>query len=415
MFKRIDNKGERKAKMKAWQQLTFKSGLNLKNRLVKAATSETLGDSSANPTPQLINLYRKWSEGGIGMIISGNVMVDRTARGEVGNVVVDDQTNLNLLKKWAAAGKSNNSHMLLQLNHPGRQAPKTLNPHPVAPSSVALKGDNAFGFNPPRALTLPEIKEIIAAFGRAAQLAEQAGFSGVEIHAAHGYLLNQFLSPAANKRTDAYGGSLENRMRIVLQIYDRIRSLTSSSFTVGIKINSSDFTPDGFTVEDSLAVMKALDKRGIDFIEISGGSYEQLKMMGTGKGAMFIKYSKTAKKEVTAPIIVTGGFRTAEGIEQALASNATDLVGLARPIVLNPTLPNDLGNNRFSKVVVPHFSTGWSQLDKKVGSIVGLAYYEEQMDRLTKGKEIKQPRTAWPILAYAFRKQGLGALMPRRG
>lgn len=176
--------------MSVAQDFTLTNGLRLKNRIVKAATSETMGDRNGNPTIALFNLYRKLAEGGTGLIISGNVMVERSARGEFGNVVVDQDSNIELLTSWAKSVENHGSHFLLQLNHPGRQAPKTLNSKPVAPSAIAMTGPNAFAFNPPRALELVEIKEIAQKFARAAELAETAGFSGVEIHAAHGYLLN---------------------------------------------------------------------------------------------------------------------------------------------------------------------------------------------------------------------------------
>ncbi|MBB1071712.1 NADH:flavin oxidoreductase/NADH oxidase family protein [Limosilactobacillus reuteri] len=396
------------------QNFTLTNGLRLKNRIVKAATSETMGDRNGNPTTALFNLYRNLAEGGTGLIISGNVMVERSARGEFGNVVVDQDSNIELLTSWAKSVENHGSHFLLQLNHPGRQAPKTLNSKPVAPSAIAMTGPNAFAFNPPRALKIMEIKEIVQKFAQAAELAETAGFSGVEIHAAHGYLLNQFLSPAVNRRHDQYGGSLANRMRIVIEIYEAIRARTRSNFTVAIKLNAADFTPNGFMAEESLKVMQELAKRGIDLIEISGGSYENPKMMGNGQGATFIEYARMAKQTVDTPIIVTGGFRTAEGIKTALSSGDTDLIGLARPLILQPDLPEKLINGKMQPVKLHHFSTGWSWLDHRVGSLIGLAYYEQQMARLANGKPIKQPRTAWPILLEAVEEQGLQALIPRR-
>lgn len=167
--------------------------------------SETMGDAQYRPTQELVNLYGKWAEGGTGLLITGNVMVDANARGELGNVVIEDDRNLDRLKAWAAAGQKNGAQTWVQLNHPGRQAPKTVSKQPVALSAVPLTGPNAFGFNPPRALTKAEIKAIINRFVVAADVVQRAGFGGVEIHAAHGYLMNQFLSPLANRRTDEYG------------------------------------------------------------------------------------------------------------------------------------------------------------------------------------------------------------------
>ncbi|MBM6754697.1 NADH:flavin oxidoreductase/NADH oxidase family protein [Lactobacillus alvi] len=401
--------------MQSMQKLRLKNGLVIKNRVAKAATSETMGDRRGNPQAVLLNYYRKLVTGGSGLIISGNVMVDRTARGEMGNVIVDKQTDPQLLAKWAQIGESNGSHLWLQLNHPGRQAPKTVNKQPVAPSAIPLTGPNAFAFNPPRELTLPEIQQIIQRFVTASMIAEQAGFSGVEIHAAHGYLLSQFLSPKVNHRTDQYGGSLANRMRIITEIYDGIRARTKPNFAVAIKINAGDFTPGGFTATESLAVIRQLAARGIDLVEISGGSYENPKMMGTGKVPLFVEYARKVKAAVTVPVMVTGGFRTASGIEKAVATGAADLVGLARALVLEPNLPNKLAVGAFTAVAIPHFSTGSAKLDAKVGSLIGLAYYEQQMRRLGRHQSVKRPKTAWPILMYAMRYQGLAALVPQRG
>lgn len=204
-------------------------------------------------------------------------------------------------------------------------------------------------------------------------------------------------------------------MRIVIEIYEAIRARTKSNFTIAIKLNAADFTPNGFTAEESLKVMQELAKRGIDLIEISGGSYENPKMMGNGQGATFIEYARMAKQTVNTPIVVTGGFRTEEGIEAALSNGDTDLIGLARPLILQPDLPEKLINGQMQPIKLRHFSTGWSWLDHRVGSLIGLAYYEQQMARLANGKPIKQPRTAWPILLKAVEEQGLQALIPRRG
>ncbi|WP_125709916.1 NADH:flavin oxidoreductase/NADH oxidase family protein [Companilactobacillus zhongbaensis] len=395
--------------------LTLKNGTTLKNRFMKAATSETLGDKYYRPTNKLIDLYRAWAKGGTGLIITGNVMVDSSARGEFGNVVVEDTVNLDRLRRWAEAATNNGAQIFLQLNHPGKQSPKTISKTPVSPSAVPITGDNALGFNPPRALNHIEIKEIIQKFINAAVVAEKAGFSGVEIHAAHGYLLNQFLSPHDNQRVDEYGGSLENRMRIIVEIYQGIREKVGKDFSIALKINSSDFSKDGFSEADSLKVIQKMDQLGIDLIEISGGNYENPTMQGIGKGAFFINYAAKVKELVETPIAVTGGFNTAEGIDNAIENNETDLVGLARPLVMVPDLPNQMEAGHFTRANVHYLTTGSKSFDKKVSSLIGLSYYQQQMERIATGKNIINTNNAWGALGFSLRKQGLTALLPQRG
>lgn len=397
-----------------FDSITLKTNTTIKNRFVKAALSETLGDKNYHPTEELISLYKKWANGGTGLLITGNVMVDRNARGEFGNVVVDQHQNKDLLKKWAQAATTNNTKIFMQLNHPGKQSPKTITKQPVAPSAVPMAGSNSFAFNPPRALNNLEIKQIINKFIDAAVIAQQTGFSGVEIHAAHGYLLNQFLSPHDNQRTDEYGGSLENRMRIIIEIYQGIREKTGKDFPIALKINSSDFRSDGFSEEDSLKVIQKMDQLGIDLIEISGGNYENPKMQGIGKGAFFIDYAKKIKQIISTPIIVTGGFNTANGMETAIENNETDFIGLARPLVMVPDLPKQLKWGNFTSVKLNHLTTGSKRLDRKVGSLIGLSFYQQQMLRIAEGKEVQPTTNAWGALLFSLKHQGLSALMPQR-
>ena len=202
--------------------------------------------------------------------MTGNVMVDRNALGEPGNIVIEDERDITLLKNWAKVGTQNNNHLWMQINHPGKQSPKNLSKEPVAPSSIPVGGNLSNVFNHPRALKHDEILGIIKRFGNTAYIAKKAGFTGVQIHAAHGYLINQFLSPYHNKRNDAWGGSLENRMRFLMEVYHEIRRRTGEKFPIAVKLNSADFQRGGFTEEDSMKVLKAIDKAGIDLIEISG-------------------------------------------------------------------------------------------------------------------------------------------------
>lgn len=259
----------------------LKNGQVIANRLFKSAMSEQLGNKQHNPKPGLATLYGRWAEGGIGLSITGNIMVDRGALGEPKNVVLDGQSDLSEFKKWAEAGKKNGAQIWTQLNHPGKQIPNFIVDVPVAPSAIALTRGLEKGFNKPRALLEEEILQIIEKFALSAKLAKEAGFTGVQIHGAHGYLVSQFLSPRHNQREDQWGGSLENRMRFVLAIYHGIRENVGDDFPIGIKLNSADFMKGGFSEEDSMEVVKRLAQVGIDLIEISGGTYENPSMMGS--------------------------------------------------------------------------------------------------------------------------------------
>lgn len=281
-------------------QLTLPNGQVLPNRIMKSALSEALADKRNAPAHRLEQLYRTWSQGGYGLIITGNVMVDRTQLGEPGNVVIEDDRDLQALTRWAATTKDAGIPTWVQLNHPGRQAGLlTLGHTPVAPSPVPL---NLPGAPTPRELTSAEIEDIIERFATAAAVCEAAGFAGVQVHGAHGYLVSQFLSPLSNRRDDEWGGDPEGRMRFVLEVVRRIRSRVSSGFTVAVKLNSADFQRGGFTEEESREVVAALAKEGLDLIEVSGGSYESPAMTGSAaastraREAYFLEYARTGAR-----------------------------------------------------------------------------------------------------------------------
>ena len=245
------------------------------NRIAKAATSEHLADHRGAPTNQLITAYRALARSGAGLLISGNVMVDGAALEAPRNVVIEDDRHREQLRRWAAVTEGTEARFILQLSHPGRQTMRGnrlrgRRHDVVGPSEVPLAVGGSRLFQAPRALSDPEIVAIIARFARAAQIADAAGFHGVEIHAAHGYLFNQFLSPLVNQRTDRWGGSLENRMRLLVETVREIRAATSARFLIAVKLNSADFQRGGFDAEDSLTVARALEDEGIDLLEISG-------------------------------------------------------------------------------------------------------------------------------------------------
>ncbi|WP_199841263.1 NADH:flavin oxidoreductase/NADH oxidase family protein [Streptomyces scabiei] len=314
--------------------LILPNGQVLPNRIMKAAMSEAMADKHNAPDHRLVQLYRTWAEGGYGLVITGHVMVDRRQLGEPGNVVIEDERDLESLTRWAAATRDAGIPTWVQLNHPGRQSNLLALGHtPVAPSPVAL---NLPGAATPRELTGAEIEEIIDRFATAAAVCEKAGFAGVQIHGAHGYLVSQFLSPLTNQRTDEWGGDAERRMRFVLEVVRRVRARVSADFGVGIKLNSADFQRGGFSEEESRGVVAALAKEGIDLFEVSGGSYESLAMSGSAaastraREAYFLEYAGTVRNLVgDIPVAVTGGFRSRAAMEQAVGAGECDVIGIA--------------------------------------------------------------------------------------
>ncbi|EHO53042.1 NADH:flavin oxidoreductase/NADH oxidase family protein [Lentilactobacillus kisonensis] len=399
------------------QPLTLSSGTIIKNRFFKSAMNENFA-KNGHPNQQHVNLYRTWANGGAGLLLTGNVMIDQHALGEPGNVVVEDERDLEVLKQWAEAGTVNNTQLWMQINHPGKQSPRTLSKEPVAPSAIGFDGIYGRAFNKPRALTQDEIKQTIQRFVNTAAIAKKAGFTGVEIHGAHGYLIDQFLSPLDNQRTDEYGGSLENRMRFLVEIYQGIRQTLGDDFPIGLKINSSDFQPGGFTEDNSLQVIKRMESLGINLIEISGGNYASPKMStGTSKNsndAFFINYAKKIKDLIHVPVGLTGGFRTQSSMENAVADGDTNMVGIGRPLVLLPDLPNRIFNGSYATVNLPWLTTGIKSLDKTIGPAIGNSYYEQQMARIANDEKPKISTNAWSPLFYSLRVQGLAALSPKR-
>jgi 2,4-dienoyl-CoA reductase-like NADH-dependent reductase (Old Yellow Enzyme family) len=399
------------------------NGSELKNRLVKAAMSEQLSDRNHNPTPELCRLYRTWASADIGLLITGNVMIDRSALGAPKNIVLDAESNLELFIEWAKAGKINQTKIWMQLNHPGKQAPNYLTSQPVAPSAIPFEGTLAHVFNCPRALSSTEITAIIKKFSESALLAKKAGFDGVEIHGAHGYLISQFLSKRHNQRTDEWGGSLENRSRFLLAVYQEIRKAVGNDFGVGVKINSADFSKEGFSQEESRELLKMLDSTGVDFIEISGGTYENPVVLDGKKTlekecstshreAYFLEYAKNAKKSVKTTIMVTGGFRSAAYMNNALQAAELDLVGVARPFAIHPEWSTKL-------VLEPDFimdlqkpSIGSKRLNRLLA--IDLIWYEYQMQRIAKGKKPEKNIMIWKGVLSTLFSVGVSAFKTQR-
>lgn len=344
------------------QSLELPCGAVLPNRLSKAAMTEGLATADGLPTAELARLYGLWSDGGAGMLLSGNIIVDKDHLERPGNVVIDRPPSEEMqeaLKRWADAATRNGNHFWAQISHAGRQTQKLVNPNPKAPSAVKL-GLPGGQFGEPVVLTSVEIEEIIVRFGICAAAVKKAGFTGVQIHAAHGYLLSQFLSQRSNLRTDEYGGDLANRARVLLAVVASVRAAVGPDFPVAVKLNSADFQKGGFAFEESLQVAQWLQEASIDLIEISGGTYEQPKLLGLSgmeeeekqnvaestlmREAYFVDFAVAMGEKVNVPLMVTGGFRQRAAMEQALQSGSADVIGLGRPMCVMTDAPNQLIN-----------------------------------------------------------------------
>lgn len=328
-----------------FSSLTLPNGQTLKNRLVKAAMDEGMAESLL-PSEELIHLYKRWAMGGSGLLISGNVMIDASAMTGPAAVVLEKGSNLELFRRWAKTVHDNGSRLWLQLNHPGRQIYKALGGKALSPSAVALDlGKHSKLFAMPKAMDEVDIQDIIQRFVSSAVMAEQAGFDGVQIHAAHGYLLSQFLSPLTNKRTDQWGGNANKRAALLLTIVRQVRAAVRPEFAVAVKINSADFQRGGFDIHDAISLVRELNPLGIDLIEVSGGSYEAPAMQGrTADGrtlareAYFLEFAQKIATVSQVPVMSTGGITRLATAQQVLNSGVA-LAGIGRALAICPDLP----------------------------------------------------------------------------
>lgn len=413
--------------------LRLPCGAVLPNRLCKAAMTEGLANPELQATPRHERLYRLWSEGGAGLLISGNVIVDRHCLERPGNVAIAGNGGLPALRAWARAGTAGGNHLWMQLSHAGRQSPRYVTSRPVAPSAVRLPVLGNYAT--PRALEQSEILDIVQRFAHAARTAREAGFTGVQLHAAHGYLLSSFLSPVANRRDDAWGGSVENRARILVETVRATRRAVGADFPVSVKLNSDDFRKGGFSNEDCLRVVEQLNGEGIDLLEISGGTYEQPQLLGVAgashsaaprastrrREAYFIDYAEKIRAVARMPLMVTGGFRTRAAMEEALAG-ACDVIGLARPLVSDPACPGKLLAGAIAELPAQERALNapprsyLARLDfmSYVRAYAGVAWYYIQIfrladglppdPRLTRGRALRaflwdEQKTAWRMRA----------------
>ena len=399
--------------------LALPCGATIPNRFMKSAMSEALSTTSHGPSEGLARLYGVWAEGGVGLSVTGNVMIDRRAVSEPQNVVIEDERDLDGLRAWAQAGTALGGQLWMQINHPGKQSPIFVSKEPVAPSAVPLGAGLERAFATPRELSDDEILDLIERFGRAAGVAKKAGFTGVQIHAAHGYLVSQFLSPHHNRRTDRWGGTLEKRAAFAMAIYESMRAAVGPDFPVSIKINSADFQRGGFTEEESFEVITNLVDAGVDLVEVSGGTYEAPVMTGSRRRessiqreAYFLSFAEALRQRVEVPLAVTGGFRTAEGMAAAIRSGAVDLVGLARALALEPDLPRRILAGEPAVSQVRRLSTGIKSLDKI--AVLDVTYYENQIARIAKGLAPRPKLSAWRSMLTSMGKNGVQTFKLRR-
>ena len=389
--------------------LALPCGAVIPNRIAKAAMTEGLATPDGVPTAELERLYGLWSDGGAGLLLSGNIQIDRDHLERPGNVIIDREPDAAMqaaLARWAQAATRNGNQFWAQISHAGRQTMKMINPHPKAPSAVKL-GLPGGQFGKPVALERAEIVEIVRRFAQCAVAVKAAGFTGVQIHAAHGYLLSQFLSPRSNQRSDEYGGSLDNRARLLMDTVAAIRKAVGADYPVAVKLNSADFQKGGFDFADSLQVVEWLEQAGVDLIEISGGTYEQPRLLGVEgleavepqsvkestqqREAYFVDFALAMREKVSVPLMVTGGFRQRQVMQQALDSGAADLIGLGRPMCVMTDAParllaglDELPRYESQLKLLPNWVGVLSNINTlKVLSTFAVQYwYYAQIDRL---------------------------------
>ncbi|MBU0516245.1 MAG: NADH:flavin oxidoreductase [Proteobacteria bacterium] len=317
--------------------------LKLSNRFVRSATWEGMATDEGAVTDGLIDLMVALAAGGVGLIITGHAYVSTEGQAGRRQLGVSDDRLIPGLGDMTRAVHGAGGRICLQLAHAGLQAPEQLTGQPpVGPSD-----DPPPAGAPGRALSAAEIKDLAVAFGRAAGRAKEAGFDAVQIHAAHAYLLSQFLSPAFNKRTDEYGGPIENRVRAAREVYGEVRRVVGDDFPVLIKMNSSDFLEGGLTVEDAVAAAQLLVQDGLDAVELSGGTAASGKYLPVrpgkvkpGEEGYYRDAGRALKGVVDAPVILVGGIRSLEGAEGLVNDGAADLIALCRPLIREPDLIN---------------------------------------------------------------------------
>ena len=370
--------------------LSLPCGATLPNRFAKAAMEENMAIEGQVPGRDLFDLYRNWSLGGTGLLITGNVMVDARAMTGPGGVALERNTALAPFYQWAEAAHSGESQIWMQINHPGRQVIKALGGLAIAPSAIPVNiGKHSGLFDKPTAMTETQIANIIQRFAHTAALAHQTGFDGVQIHAAHGYLLSQFLSPLTNVRTDNWGGSLANRARLLLAVVKAVRVAVPNQFAVSVKLNSSDFQKGGFSTEEAQQVVLWLNDLNVDLIELSGGSYEAPAMQGQARDgtsldreAYFLSFARDIAAVSKTPIMTTGGIRRKE-IAESVIGQGIAMIGIATALAMNPHLVKQWQSNIAVDGVLPEVRLK----DKSMAALARMALVKRQLRRIGKNQK----------------------------
>ncbi|SNR14562.1 NADH:flavin oxidoreductase/NADH oxidase family protein [Tenacibaculum jejuense] len=373
------------------EEFELPCGVIIKNRIAKAAMTERLANKKQHATKAIADLYQHWSSNGAGLLISGNILVDKRYKEASANIVLEDESGIAALQEVTKIATQNNTQFWAQINHAGRQSSIFSTFKPIAPSAIQLK--KLMLFAKPKAMSLDEIKDVENRFVNTAVLAKKAGFTGVQIHAAHGYLLSQFLSPKTNKRQDDYGGHIENRARLLFDIVKRVRQILGADFPISVKLNSADFQRGGFNEEDAMFVIKKLEHLKIDLLEISGGTYENIVFLteryereSTRKReAYFLDFAKKIKSETTLPIMVTGGFRSQKFCNDVLANKELEMIGFARPFITDLNFPKAFLEDENYRVSDATFEFKI----KKMKDFAEAGFYDYQIHQLAKGKSLK--------------------------
>lgn len=383
-----------------FEPITLPGGATLPNRIAKAAMEEGMAGKDQLPDVALFGLYRTWSEGGAGLLITGNVMVHAEAMTGPSGVVLDAHSPIAPFRKWAESAKSGGSKAWMQINHPGRQVSKNMPGVAWAPSAIKVDAGKASAMMAePVEMTAAQIAETVERFATTAGRAEEAGFDGVEIHAAHGYLISQFLSPLSNRRSDQWGGSLENRARLLLDVVRAVKDRVSTDFAVAVKLNSADFQRGGFDEDDARAVINMLAQLNVDLVELSGGSYESPAMTGNAlesaaqegdsrtaaREAYFLELARELADSSPVPLMLTGGIVRRSVAEEVLSSGV-DVVGMGTALAVEPDLPNRWRSateaGRSASVEVGSVRIK----DKAIASAAAMSRVRYQLKRLGNGK-----------------------------
>lgn len=392
--------------MSLFTPLTLPNGTRIPNRIAKAAMEENMCDANHAPSGALLRLYQAWADGGAGLILTGNVMVDRRAMTGPGGVVLEDDRHLDPFKQWAQVARSGGAQVWMQISHPGRQMMAALGQETWSASAVPLDmGNLSNKFSVPKAMTAADIREMEQRFVRTAQLAEQAGFSGVQIHAAHGYLLSQFLSPLSNQRQDGWGGAIDKRARLLVDIVKAVRAAVAPQFVVSVKLNSADFQRGGFSLQDAQEVVQMLNALHVDVVELSGGSYEAPAMQGQARDgrtlareAYFLEFAQSMLAIATMPLMVTGGIRR-KAVADTVLDSGVALVGMATALAIDPSLPQAW---RAGEDVAPALSTmAWK--NKMMASLATMARVKYQLKRVSHGQATKPHISPlWALVSQQF-------------